>query len=281
MFELSNELALSFEKIGLYFFIFIISIQTLFIFWSFITSFDYCKKYWKESITFGLKTLMVEKFKKDKVITVVSQNPKILIIDNTMEDLLVLKKESFIVEEVKIIKKYKYTPKTKEELQALVKDESIYLGDIDTSEITDMSYLFTGSTRTNFSGIEKWNTGKVKTMRSMFECNKFFNEDIGAWDVGDVRDMAWMFLNCPNFNQNISEWDVKKVETMSGMFWNCESFNQNIRKWNIKKVWDMSYMFKYCKLFNQDLSSWNTKRIRTYNMFSRCPIDDSNKPKYI
>ncbi|EFR6153162.1 DUF285 domain-containing protein, partial [Campylobacter jejuni] len=194
-----------------------------------------------------------------------------------MEDLLVLKKESFIVEEVKIIKKYKYTPKTKEELQALVKDESIYLGDIDTSEITDMSYLFTGSTRTNFSGIEKWNTGKVKTMRSMFECNKFFNEDIGAWDVGDVRDMAWMFLNCPNFNQNISEWDVKKVETMSGMFWNCESFNQNIRKWNIKKVWDMSYMFKYCKLFNQDLSSWNTKRIRTYNMFSRCPIDDSNK----
>ncbi|EJF4586716.1 BspA family leucine-rich repeat surface protein [Campylobacter coli] len=68
---------------------------------------------------------------------------------------------------------------------------------------------------------------------------------------------------------------------MSGMFWNCESFNQNIRKWNIKKVWDMSYMFKYCKLFNQDLSSWNTKRIRTYNMFSRCPIDDSNKPKYI
>lgn len=42
----------------------------------------------------GLKTLMVEKFKKDKVITVVSQNPKILIIDNTMEDLLALKKES-------------------------------------------------------------------------------------------------------------------------------------------------------------------------------------------
>ncbi|MGI7553953.1 BspA family leucine-rich repeat surface protein [Campylobacter coli] len=256
MFELSNELALAFEKIGLYFFIFIISIQTLFIFWSFITSFDFCKKYWKESITFGLKTLMVEKFKKDKVITVVSQNPKILIIDNTMEDLLALKRESFIVEEVKIIKKYKYTPKTKEELKALVEDESIYLGDIDTSNITNMSGLFADFTRIDFSGIE-------------------------TWDVSNVRDMSWMFLNCPNFNQNISEWDVKKVETMSGMFWNCESFNQNIRKWNIKKVWDMSYMFKYCKLFNQDLSSWNTKRIRTYNMFSRCPIDDSNKPKYI
>ncbi|MCW1356240.1 hypothetical protein OLQ17_09275 [Campylobacter jejuni] len=152
MFELSNELALSFEKIGLYFFIFIISIQTLFIFWSFTTSFDFCKKYWKESITFGLKTLMVEKFKKDKVITVVSQNPKILIIDNTMEDLFALKRESFIVKEVKIIKKYKYAPKTKEELQALVRDQSIYLGDIDASEITDMSYLFKNSLRKDLYG---------------------------------------------------------------------------------------------------------------------------------
>ena len=36
----------------------------------------------------------------------------------------------------------KYSPKTKRELQELIKDESIYLGDIDTSNITDMSSLF-------------------------------------------------------------------------------------------------------------------------------------------
>ena len=36
----------------------------------------------------------------------------------------------------------KYQPKTKEELQELIENESIYLGDIDTSAITDMSYLF-------------------------------------------------------------------------------------------------------------------------------------------
>ncbi|KAJ9816122.1 hypothetical protein QR412_05735, partial [Campylobacter jejuni] len=46
----------------------------------------------------------------------------------------------------------KYFPETKEELKALVEDESIYLGDIDTSKITDMSYLFENSTRTDFSG---------------------------------------------------------------------------------------------------------------------------------
>ena len=36
----------------------------------------------------------------------------------------------------------KFVPKTKRELQELIKDESIYLGDIDTSNITDMSKLF-------------------------------------------------------------------------------------------------------------------------------------------
>ncbi len=36
----------------------------------------------------------------------------------------------------------KYKPQTREELIILIQDENIYLGDIDTSLITDMSELF-------------------------------------------------------------------------------------------------------------------------------------------
>ena len=36
----------------------------------------------------------------------------------------------------------KYQPQSLVQLKALVKDESVYLGDIDTSNITDMSSLF-------------------------------------------------------------------------------------------------------------------------------------------
>ncbi|WP_297208527.1 hypothetical protein [uncultured Brachyspira sp.] len=36
----------------------------------------------------------------------------------------------------------KYKPQTREELKEFVEDENIYLGDIDTSLITDMSELF-------------------------------------------------------------------------------------------------------------------------------------------
>ena len=39
-------------------------------------------------------------------------------------------------------KDFKYHPKTKDELKELIENEAIYLGDIDTSAITDMSYLF-------------------------------------------------------------------------------------------------------------------------------------------
>lgn len=40
-------------------------------------------------------------------------------------------------------KEFKYCPQTKEEFKELLENESIYLGDIDTSAITDMSFLFT------------------------------------------------------------------------------------------------------------------------------------------
>ena len=41
----------------------------------------------------------------------------------------------------------KYTPKYKEKLKKLIKNKKIYLGDIDTRKITDMSKLFFESNR--------------------------------------------------------------------------------------------------------------------------------------
>lgn len=68
----------------------------------------------------------------------------------------------------------KYSPKSCDELKELVDDESVNLGDIDTSAIDDMSCLFEYSERTNFSGIEKWDTSNVESMEGMFNgiCDK-------------------------------------------------------------------------------------------------------------
>ncbi|EPF0289700.1 BspA family leucine-rich repeat surface protein [Campylobacter jejuni] len=199
----------------------------------------------------------------------------------------------------------KFIPDTKLELQALVEDESIHLGDIDTSKITDMSYLFANSDRTDFSGIEKWDVSKVESMSCMFSRCYSFNQDISGWDVSKVKDMSYMFSGCRNFNQDISSWDVSSVENMDSMFadcknfnqplndWDvsnvenmysmfegCHSFNQDLSSWDVSKVENMKGMFRGCENFNQDLSSWDISNVEyTYNMFENCPIDNSNKPK--
>ena len=153
----------------------------------------------------------------------------------------------------------KFVPKTRKQLDKLVKDESIHLGDIDVSNITDFSGLFSYSFRKDFSGIENWDVSHVRTMNSMFLGAKYFNEPIGNWNVGEVRDMDKMFKDCVSFNQDISRWNVSKVVSMSEMFAYCEKFNQDLDKWDVRNVRDVWRMLKGTKAFNQDLESWSQK----------------------
>ena len=104
----------------------------------------------------------------------------------------------------------KYVPETKEELKALVNDDAINLGDIDTSKITDMSKLFNATNRVDFSGIE-------------------------TWDVSHVKDMSYMFSDSSPFNHPIDSWDVSMVENMAGMV-EDSAFNQPLEKWNVKNA---------------------------------------------
>ena len=130
----------------------------------------------------------------------------------------------------------KYKPQTREELQKLVQDENIYLGDIDTSLITDMSGLFSFERRKDFSGIGNWNVNNVTSMRGMFYNCYSFNEDISKWNVSNVKNMELLFYNCINFNQNISEWNVSNVIIMQSIFNGCKNFNQPLSKWKTSNL---------------------------------------------
>lgn len=108
----------------------------------------------------------------------------------------------YITEKLKIKKlSYNYFPKTKRELQDLIKQLIKERGikgdfnDIDTSQITDMSYLF-------------------------FDM-ALFNGDISGWDVSNVEKMQQMFRGCNSFNQDLSHWDVSKVTDNFEMFSHC------------------------------------------------------------
>lgn len=69
--------------------------------------------------------------------------------------------------------------KNRIELKELIKKKEVYLGSIDTSEIEDFSYLFSGARRIDFSSIEYWITNKAISMEGMFSGCKYFNSPIG------------------------------------------------------------------------------------------------------
>ena len=112
--------------------------------------------------------------------------------------------QNYITEKILINKNskipYNYHPKTKEELKDIIKQRiesegnECDLNDIDISNITDMSFLFSHS---HFNGdISRWNVSNVTNMPGMFSYSKF-NSDISNWNVSNVIDMKAMFDNCP------------------------------------------------------------------------------------
>ena len=144
-----------------------------------------------------------------------------------------------------------YHPKTKAELKDCIEEEldkqgsNANLNCIDTSKITDMSYLF-----------------------YLFS-DDIENIDISLWNVSDVKNMNNMFDGCKKFDCDLSKWDVSKVENIGYMFYGCESFNCDLSKWDVSKVRNIEWAFAYCKKFNCDLSKWNVKNVgRMRNAFT-------------
>ncbi|WP_104725860.1 BspA family leucine-rich repeat surface protein [Helicobacter felis] len=174
----------------------------------------------------------------------------------------------------------KYCPQSKEELKKLVADESVHLGDIDISKITDLSYVFSHSTgvgvppaftRKNFEGLETWDTSHVTDMRNMFNNAIHFDHDISSWNVSRVECMSGMFSHCICFNQPLNNWSVSSVVEMWCMFFCCENFNQPLNNWDVSSVEKMGGMFAKCKNFNQSLNNWNISSAKSIDgMFNGC-----------
>lgn len=196
-------------------------------------------------------------------------------------------------------------PITKTDLEEMIKNGED-VTEIDTSAITDMSYLFEKnlSFSQDISGwdvsnvenmygmfmesgfnqdISGWDVSNVTNMNAMFMSSPF-NQDISDWDVSNVRNMYAMFFGALKFNQDISGWDVSRVEDMSGMFagnpYYLSAFNQDISGWDVSNVTDMSGMFFHATSFKQDISGWDVSSVKNHDDFSsgRCPLTSAHHP---
>ncbi|WP_235852266.1 BspA family leucine-rich repeat surface protein [Helicobacter mehlei] len=183
-----------------------------------------------------------------------------------LEEVLTTLKSHALGENPAVPHAKKYCPQNKEELKKLAADESVHLGEIDISQITDLSFVFSHATshgdqapafmRKDFEGLENWDVSHVSNMEGMFYRAILFNHDISSWDVSKVEKMNCMFKKCAIFNQPLNSWNVSSVTDMGHMFYGCEDFNQPLDKWDVSNVHHgLGDMFKDCASL-KDCPAW-------------------------
>ena len=146
---------------------------------------------------------------------------------------------------------------------------------LNTSEVTDMSYMFSNCPALKNIDLKSFNTEKVETMYGMFyRCSVLTTLDLSSFNTEKVKDMRDMFMNCSSLNTlNLSSFNTQKVMHMNGMFEDCATLtNLDLSSFNTQNVTDMWSMFAGCAaLTTLDLSNFKTSNVTEMSkMFAGC-----------
>ena len=146
---------------------------------------------------------------------------------------------------------------------------------LNTSEVTDMNYMFANCDGLTSLDLSHFDTRKVTDISHMFvNCHSLTNLDLSGWDTSNVICLHEMFSYCHSLtNLDLSGWDTKNVAYMGGMFLDCFNLtNLDLSGWDTSKVTNMNGMFSYCiGLTSLDLSGWDTSRVTNMGwMFGGC-----------
>ena len=174
-----------------------------------------------------------------------------------------------------------YKPKNRYELKELLKDETIKLDTIDVSLIKNLSYIFKGTNRKDFNGIESWNVPQtvlqyntfkgtpieknppswyydnppkiLYTPEDKYELEELLDNSeespyLGNIDVSKITDLS--DINLLELD-GIEYWDVSNVENMDGF--TLSNDNVEIGHWDVSKVKNMNSLFRDNNNFNDTI----------------------------
>ena len=154
---------------------------------------------------------------------------------------------------------------------------NLNLSNFNTKNVTNMMGMFNKCASLNKLDLSSFNTENVLNMMSMFtDCRKIEELDLSSFNTSKVINMIGIFGHMINLkNINISSFNTENVINMMGMFNSCESLkNLDISNFETNKVTCMAYMFINCKnLLNLNLSNFNITNLKPYNclnLFSGC-----------
>ena len=152
---------------------------------------------------------------------------------------------------------------------------SINLSGLDTSQVTDMTNMFSSCSKLTSLDLSSFNTSQVTSMEGMFSgCSGLTSLDVSKFDTSAVTSMEGMFSGCSSLSSlDVSKFNTSQVTSMTSMFNGCSSLSSlDVSKFNTSAVTSMESMFAGCSgLTSLDVSKFVTKKVlSTSNMFADC-----------
>ena len=178
------------------------------------------------------------------------------------------------------------------------------LGDLDTSNVTNIDYMFTRVSALETWGLDKWDTSKIESMVQTFRASSIGNDSgIENWKLPNLKGLYFTFADCKNLTRldisgwvtentndisldasfytsdkieyiNFENWSHIKLTKLSNTFTGCSALTEikGIENFDTSNVTTMYQTFHNCiSLTSLDLSNWDTTNVTTMNeMFKDC-----------
>ena len=121
---------------------------------------------------------------------------------------------------------------------------------LNTSEVTDMRYMFLGCSKLTSLDVSHFNTSKVIYMNQMFSgCTGLTSLDLSSFNTSKVAYMYEMFNGCSGLTSlDLSSFSTSKVTNMNSMFFSCSNLRTIYvgNGWSTAAVTNSVNMFRNC-----------------------------------
>ena len=146
----------------------------------------------------------------------------------------------------------------------------------DTSNVTNMDYMFGGCTSLTELDISNFNIEKVKSLSNMFyNCSKLTEINVSSFKTSHVTNMYCTFQTCGNLTElDLSTWDTSNVTRMDYMFSGCSKLKTIIGELDASNLTNgfyagsSSHVFPRCTLLES---------VYIKNIYKNCTMTNASK----
>ncbi len=146
----------------------------------------------------------------------------------------------------KAIKVVGKAPKNCAKLLMDMNNEIIDVSDLDTSEMQNAAYMFSGNKCREIRGLEKLELNNLINANCMFyNCGSLQKIDAPNLNVKNLNSFNSAFNNCVSLKSvNLSNWKTNNLNSIEYLFRDCRDLNSvNLRGWNIDNLFNTKSLF--------------------------------------